>query len=47
MSEIEIPKGYREILQQKLNREMTSYRAHTLSRSTLGFLKLQWTQLSL
>lgn len=43
MSEMEIPKGYREILQQKLKREMTSYRAHALSSSTLEFPELQWT----
>lgn len=47
MNEIEVPKGYSENLQQKLNREMTSYEAHNLSSSLLGFLELYWTQLTL
>lgn len=44
MNEMEIPKGHSEILQQKLKREMTSYGAHILSSSTLGFLELHWTE---
>lgn len=47
MSEMEIAKGHSEILQQKLKREMTSYRAYILSNSALGFLELHWTELAL
>lgn len=47
MNELEMPKGYSENLQQKLNREMTSYGPHSLSSSALGFLELYWTQLTL
>lgn len=47
MNEMEMPKGYSEILQQKLNREMTGYGAHILSNSTLVVLELHCTQLAL